>query len=77
MCRFEKMISVLLDWLSLRLFDLAQVDMCCSSCGIVEALLDGTMRYMSSAYLDILLCGEEAVRSEAVIRKPSGPIADP
>ena len=67
-------ISVDLLGLSLKLVSLAQEAMCSISWAIVWLLLDGTKRYVSSAYLCNLLPGVEARRFEN--EKERRPFAD-
>ena len=52
-----RIISLLLDWFNFKLCRLAQSEICCSSSGRVCKWVSGTIRYVSSAYLNIrLLC---------------------
>jgi len=74
---FLKMISVDLEGLSRRLLFEAQELIWLSSEGMERELLEGTIRYISSAYFLHLLPGVMGWRSEAQIMKDAGPMADP
>src|SRR5271163_4296393 len=70
-------ISVDLVGFSLKLFCLTQEAMWSISEDIVLLLLDGTTKYVSSAYLCNLFPGVRARRSVGFSMKAIGPIAEP
>src|SRR5664279_6456430 len=65
------------DWLSSRLFSLAQLLTCTSSSSQVCELMLGTSKYVSSANLNNRLTWLTERRSEALTTYDAGPIAEP
>ena len=74
---FLIIISADLDGLRRKLFDEAQDAMWFSSSDIVLVLLDGTIKYISSAYLRAWLPGVIGRYADTQSEKADGPRAEP
>lgn len=72
-----KIISEVFDLLRLRLLDAAHSLMWFSSRGIRCEFTEGTNKYVSSAYLNMIFKELIGWRSEALIIYSTGPMPDP